>query len=133
MEENKSERTREAKPDDLAAYSRHYNEKDFFSKIKNAASKAGAKAIYTALTLYYSMDKASITDKLMILGALGYFILPTDLIPDFVIGLGYTDDLAALLIVYNRLKANIDETVEEKARMETLRHFPTVNPKELHI
>ena len=133
MEENKSEKTREPKPDDIAVYSRHYNEKDFFSKIKNVASKAGAKAIYIALTLYYSMDKASITDKLMILGALGYFILPTDLIPDFVIGLGYTDDLAALLIVYNRLKANIDETVEEKARMETLRHFPSVNPKELTI
>lgn len=128
----KSEK-REAKAEDITAYSRHYNEKDFFEKIKSAASKAGAKAIYTAMTLYYSLEHASITDKLMIVGALGYFILPTDLIPDFIIGLGYTDDLAALLIVYNRLKANIDESVEEKARKEVLRMFPGLNPKELKL
>ena len=69
----------------------------------------------------------------MIFGALGYFILPTDLIPDIVIGLGYTDDIAAMLIVYNRLKSNIDEHVEEKARKETLRWFPSVDPKELKL
>lgn len=136
MEETKKNTASDGKtpvPKDISLYSRHYNEQDFCSKIKKAASKAGAKAIYLALTLYYSLDKASITDKLMIFGALGYFILPTDLIPDFVIGLGYTDDLAAMIIVYNRLKANIDESVEEKARKETLRWFPNVNPKELAI
>ncbi|MDE7153191.1 MAG: DUF1232 domain-containing protein [Muribaculaceae bacterium] len=134
MEENKqrNDGPREAKADDIVAYSRHYNEKDFFAKIKEAAGKAGGKAIYVALTLYYSLENASFTDKMMILGALGYFILPTDLIPDFIIGLGYTDDLAALLIVYNRLKANINERVEAKALNETRRWFPNFNPgKEL--
>lgn len=131
MEENKQKNDgpREAKPDDIVVYSRHYNEDDFFAKIKKAASNAGAHAIYVALSLYYSLEKASVTDKMLIFGALGYFILPTDLIPDFVIGLGYTDDLAALLIVYNRLKANIDERVEAKALNETHRWFPTFSPK----
>lgn len=131
MEENNKSKT--PVPDDLTIYTRHYNEQDFCDKIRKAASKAGAKGIYLALTLYYSLDKASITDKLMIFGALGYFILPTDLIPDIVIGLGYTDDIAAMLIVYNRLKSNIDEHVEEKVRKETLRWFPSVDPKELKL
>ena len=36
-------------------------------------------------------------DRAKILGALGYFILPIDLIPDFIPVAGYTDDLAALV------------------------------------
>ncbi|MBD5192053.1 MAG: DUF1232 domain-containing protein [Bacteroidales bacterium] len=133
MEEKKSAETREPKPEDLAIYSRHYNEKDFFDKIKKVASKAGAKAIFVAYTLFYSLETAPITDKLMIIGALGYFILPTDLIPDFIIGLGYTDDLAAMLIVYNRLKANINDEVEDRARRETQKWFPSINIKELKL
>jgi uncharacterized membrane protein YkvA (DUF1232 family) len=30
--------------------------------------------------------------KAVLMGALAYFVMPTDLIPDFVAGLGYTDD-----------------------------------------
>ena len=36
-------------------------------------------------------------DRAKIIGALGYFILPIDLIPDFIPVAGYTDDLAALV------------------------------------
>ena len=35
-------------------------------------------------------------DRAKILGALGYFLLPIDIIPDFIPLAGYTDDLAAL-------------------------------------
>lgn len=44
---------------------------------------------------------------MLILGALGYFILPVDAIPDFIPVAGYTDDLAALTAIYNIVKGSI--------------------------
>jgi len=49
-------------------------------------------------------------------GALAYFILPFDVIPDFLLGLGYTDDAAVLLAAYSICKTYITETHREKAR-----------------
>jgi len=34
--------------------------------------------------------------KLLLVGILGYLILPTDLVPDFLPGLGQLDDLAVI-------------------------------------
>ena len=34
--------------------------------------------------------------KIIVIGALAYFIAPIDVIPDFIAGIGYTDDLGAL-------------------------------------
>jgi uncharacterized membrane protein YkvA (DUF1232 family) len=41
--------------------------------------------------------RVNIAPKLVILGVLAYVVLPTDLVPDFIPGLGYADDLAVLL------------------------------------
>lgn len=35
--------------------------------------------------------------KLLLIGVLGYLILPTDLVPDFFPGLGQLDDIAVIL------------------------------------
>ena len=49
-----------------------------------------------AVAAYYSSrdSKTPLRVKAIILGALAYFIVPTDLIPDIIIGFGYTDDIA---------------------------------------
>lgn len=49
--------------------------------------------------------------KAAILGALGYLILPIDLIPDFTPIFGYTDDLAALVAVLKMVKDEINEDI----------------------
>ena len=56
------------------------------------------KVTYAVLLLYYVLKNpaTSSKDRAKIIGALGYFILPIDLIPDFIPVAGYTDDLAAL-------------------------------------
>ena len=56
------------------------------------------------------------------LGALGYFILPLDIIPDVILGLGFTDDLAALAWALFTLKKYITPEIERKAR-ERLREW----------
>ena len=53
-----------------------------------------------------------------ILGALGYLILPTDLIPDLLPAIGYTDDLAALMWALYSVAKNITPEVKIQARVK---------------
>jgi uncharacterized membrane protein YkvA (DUF1232 family) len=41
--------------------------------------------------------RISIGPKLLLVGILAYVILPTDILPDFLIGVGQLDDLAVIL------------------------------------
>ena len=54
----------------------------------------------------YKLAPASLA---MIGGGLLYFILPADLIPDFIPVAGYLDDLAILTTIMNALKKEIDD------------------------
>ena len=83
---------------DFDAYRNFFTGSRLWSKITDVAKKAGIKVVYMALVLYYVTRDPNVptTDKMKIYGALGYFILPTDLIPDAVAVMGFTDDIAAL-------------------------------------
>ena len=102
---------------DLQKYQEHYSESSFWEKVKTAALSAGRELIEKALWLYYAViDKDTPTKaKLIITGALGYFILPFDLIPDFIPFVGYTDDLAVLVGAIMTVASNIKEEHKEKA------------------
>jgi uncharacterized membrane protein YkvA (DUF1232 family) len=41
--------------------------------------------------------RVSLSPKLLLVGILTYVILPTDILPDFLIGVGQLDDLAVIL------------------------------------
>ena len=49
-------------------------------------------------------------------GALAYFVLPIDAIPDFVPGLGFTDDAAVVVAAITAAKVHITEAHRAKAR-----------------
>lgn len=49
-------------------------------------------------------------------GALAYFVLPFDVIPDFIAGLGYSDDAAVLLAAITAASTHITETHRQKAK-----------------
>ena len=87
------------KDEQMTQYSGHYEENAFWEKLQKFARKAGIKVSYAALLLYYVLKSPTTSgkDRAKIIGALGYFILPIDLIPDFIPVAGYTDDLAALV------------------------------------
>lgn len=53
----------------------------------------------TLMYAYFRDPQESWKPKLLIGGALLYFITPADFIPDIFAAVGYTDDLAVLLIV----------------------------------
>ena len=41
-------------------------------------------------------DKTPLRAKGILFGAIAYFVLPADAIPDFILGLGFTHDIAVL-------------------------------------
>ncbi|GAB6976969.1 YkvA family protein [Prevotella falsenii] len=103
---------------DLTKYKEKFTKNGFIEKIHRIAKRAGAKLVYAALILYYSVesDKVSIKDKAIIIGALGYLISPLDLIPDAIPLAGLTDDLSVLIYVLQKVWGNIDEEVKQKAK-----------------
>ena len=75
------------------------------------------KAIYYVLLLYYVLmdENTSWEHKGIIIGTLGYFILPVDLIPDLLPAIGFTDDIAALTACLKTIHDNITPSVKKKA------------------
>ena len=122
-------------PTNVEKYSSHYNESDLWSKIKSVAKKAGVKVIYAALLLYYVLDSPDVSkaDKAKIYGALGYFILPLDLIPDFTPVIGYSDDLAALLWALHAVWSNVTPEIKAKAMNKLQEWFGNVGEVELDL
>lgn len=54
--------------------------------------------------------------KAVIFGALAYFVLPTDAIPDFLPLVGFTDDAAALAAAIGTISSHMKERHYEAAR-----------------
>ena len=54
--------------------------------------------------------------KAMLMGAIAYFIAPTDVIPDFIAALGYTDDAAVLMATIRAIGSNLKPDHREQAR-----------------
>ena len=121
-------------PKDLERYTAYYNAEKLWKTIKRHARKIGAKAVYYALVLYYALQSPTITkkDKLIIYGALGYLILPIDLLPDFLPG-GYTDDVAGLAIAIFKIARNITPEVRAKAQAKVNEWFGKVSPDTFDI
>lgn len=105
-------------PNNLAAYQDEFSEESFWMKVRKYAKKVGATGIYTVFLLYYTFRKPDLPLKARstILGALGYFIMPIDFIPDMTPIIGYTDDMVALTGALLLVAAYIDDSTKAQAR-----------------
>lgn len=54
--------------------------------------------------------------KAILIAALAYFVLPVDLIPDFIAGIGFTDDVAVLTAAITAMRAHITPAHRAAAR-----------------
>ena len=120
-------------PADLNSYQKHFSFNGLMSKIKETAKKAGLKAIYMALLLYYALESPTCTalDKAIIYGALGYFISPLDLVPDILPLIGLSDDIAVLAWAYSRIRHNVSDMTREKAKTKLKIWFGDFDEKEI--
>ena len=101
--------------------------KELFTKIKKVLIKAGLELIYKVLQLWYVLQKPEVPYpiKATIVGALMYFILPVDSIPDFLPG-GFVDDMAAIAFALSMATLYVDEEVNEKARKKLVEFLAQV-------
>ena len=106
-------------------YANKFSKREFVEKIARIAKGAGAKLVYAALILYYTLqsDKVSATNKAMIIGALGYLISPLDVVPDAIPIAGLADDLGVLVFVLKKVWTDVDPDIQVKARQHLAKWF----------
>ena len=119
----------------IKEYEKQYSEEKFWSKVTTVAKKAGIKVIYMALLLYYALDSTSLSvkDRALIIGALGYFILPLDLVSDLMPAIGFLDDAAILLAIVKLLIVGIDNKVITLAKGKLSQWFGNFNESEIQL
>ncbi|MDQ0349920.1 YkvA family protein [Ancylobacter vacuolatus] len=77
-----------------------------------------------AAAYYCALDSQTPTRvRGLLFGALAYFLLPTDAVPDLIVGLGFTDDAAVLATALNLLASHIgaDHRAAARAALARLR------------
>jgi uncharacterized membrane protein YkvA (DUF1232 family) len=94
-------------------YSKEFSEEGFWDKVVRYAKIAGKELIEKALWLYYAAQKKEtpLWAKAVIYTALGYFILPLDVMPDPI----FADDLAVILAALGVVAFYIDAGVKAEA------------------
>ena len=86
------------------------NEMTIWRNIKQNASSLGRGTTRILLELYYVLKDpiTSVWDKTIIVSALGYQFLPNQLLSKEKHGvLGYADNVATLMIAYNKVKKRV--------------------------
>ena len=103
----------------------HYSEPRFREKLARAARAAGREVIEKALWLFFAARRPETPRwaKVTVYGALAYFIVPLDAIPDLAPIAGYTDDLSVLAFAVCTVAAYIDDGVKERTRRVLARLF----------
>ena len=90
---------------------------NILTAIKNSAAKAGRSTTKMMLELYYVLKspETSMVNKTIILAALGYQLLPKDLLPRKKYGLlVFVDNGITLAVAYNRVKKSITPEIERQ-------------------
>ncbi len=102
-----------------------YSEEKFWGKVQRFAKVAGKRVVETALQLYFAAQSPQTPARArsVIYGALAYFIIPIDIIPDLLPGAGYTDDLTVLLAAIGMVAAHITPQIKHQARNKAAEWF----------
>ena len=81
------------------------------------AGAIGREGLRSALILYYTLQRKDLParTRAIILGALGYLILPADVVPDIIPVLGFTDDIGILAAALAAVAMYVDDAARAKA------------------
>lgn len=88
----------------------------FWAKVRKFASRVPFAT--DAVAMFYAMRdrKTPTKDRLFIYAVLIYWLLPFDLIPDFLAGIGQLDDFGAISLALMSVRRSVTPAHREKAR-----------------
>jgi uncharacterized membrane protein YkvA (DUF1232 family) len=102
--------------------------KDLTTKARQKAESAGSggplkdvwESLLTLLRLIRAYAKGEYRqipwhNLVLIVAAVLYFLTPVDVIPDFIVGMGYLDDAAVIAWVMNTVKSVLNEFLKWEA------------------
>ncbi len=103
------------KTDKLKEFASKFNANEFLDKVLKYAKKIGIEITRQALQLYFVLLKEDVPtqEKLLIMGALAYFVATLDVVPDFLLG-GFLDDSIGLAYAIDKVAEYIDDEVNKK-------------------
>ncbi len=101
----------------IAGKEKHFSDEGFFHTLKKYGTKMGFKGLHAAATLYMALKSPNMSkaNKMIILGALGYFILPIDVVADLLPVVGLSDDLVVMTAALTKVFMSIDDEMKADA------------------
>ena len=91
---------------------------------------AGSVCEELVAAYYCAMDGATpLRVRATLFGALAYFILPLDGVPDVIAGLGFTDDAAVIAIAIKMVASHMQPKHREQARRALADKLPATGDK----
>lgn len=102
----------------------------FWNKLLPNARSIGSQVVEKALYLYYAVQNPATPKwaRRVIYGALAYFILPLDAIPDLAPLVGYTDDMAVMAAALATVSFYITPEVKAQAHKKMAEWFGSTSP-----
>jgi len=106
--------------EDGTRYAGSYSEAGFRSRARRYVRRAGWAVGEPALSLYHTLYEPEVPAwaRSVIYGALGYFLTPWDTVPDFIAGVGYSDDLGVLTAALATVAAHVTPEARARARQQ---------------
>ena len=97
-------------------------DRDFWAKLRKVAGKVPF-AEDAAAAYFCAVDPTTPSKvKATRCAALAYFVMPFDVVPDFLAGIGFTDDAAVVALAISMVAKNIRP--EHRARARAALHIP---------
>ncbi|MDJ0928993.1 MAG: YkvA family protein [Gammaproteobacteria bacterium] len=111
----------------ISVLAKDYSERGFWRKLVDFGRTAGREVIEKALWLFYAAERPETPKwaKATVYGALAYFVLPADAVPDITPLAGYSDDLTVLAAALATVSRFVDAEVKAQTNRTLARWFGT--------
>jgi uncharacterized membrane protein YkvA (DUF1232 family) len=116
MKPLKNERIEEILEPESGAKQHEHVQSEFWAAVKRAANRIPFMEEVVA-AYFCAMDPDTpFRVRGILLGALAYFILPFDMVPDFILFFGFGDDMAVLTAAFAAVQGEIRDSHRQAAR-----------------